>query len=70
MLVGLSITLMTRMHAGTDDTGTVLVASVTGAFVLNGASLFRSVLDSIIFFGAIHSEAQGIGYLDWLGWVW
>ncbi|MFD5867893.1 formate/nitrite transporter family protein [Corynebacterium sp. NPDC060344] len=70
VLAGLAITLMTRMHAGTDDTGPVLVASVTGAFILTGASLFHSVLDSIIIFGAIHSGAEGIGYLDWLGWVW
>ena len=69
VLAGLSITLITRMHVGTDDTGPVLVTSVTGAFILTGASLFHSVFDSIIFFGAIHSGAEGIGYLNWLGWI-
>lgn len=70
ILAGLGITLMTRMHAGTEDSGAIIVASVTGAFILTGASLFHSVLDSIIIFGAIHAGAPDISYLDWLGWVW
>lgn len=70
VLAGLGITLMTRMHAGTDDPGAIIAASVTGAFILAGASLFHSVLDSILIFGAIHSGANDIGYLDWLGWIW
>ncbi|WP_295624005.1 formate/nitrite transporter family protein [uncultured Corynebacterium sp.] len=70
VLAGLAITLMTRMHAGTDNPSAIIAASVTGAFILTGASLFHSVLDSIIIFGAIHADAPGIGYLDWLGWIW
>lgn len=70
VLAGLAITLMTRMHAGTDNAGAIIAASVTGAFILTGASLFHSVLDSIIMFGAIHAGAEGVGYLDWLGWIW
>lgn len=70
LLAGLAITLMTRMHAGTGSPGAIIAASVTGAFILTGASLFHSVLDSIVIFGAIHAGAEGIGYLDWLGWIW
>lgn len=70
VLAGLAITLMTRMHAGTEDPGAIIAASVTGAFILTGASLFHSVLDSILIFGAIHTGSSDIGYVDWLGWIW
>lgn len=70
VLAGLAITLMTRMHAGTDEPGPTIAASVTGAFTLTGASLFHSVLDSIIMFGSIHAGHADVGYLDWLGWIW
>ncbi len=70
VLAGLAITLMTRMHAGTEDPGAIIAASVTGGFILTGASLFHSVLDSILIFGAIHTGSSDIGYVDWLGWIW
>ena len=70
LLAGVGITLMTRMQAGAEDASTKVVASVAGALVLGGGSLFHSVLDSVIMFGAIHSGAAGIDYLDWLGWIW
>ncbi|MCC0767190.1 formate/nitrite transporter family protein [Klebsiella pneumoniae] len=70
LLAGTAITLMTRMQAGAEDAPTRVAAAVAGAVVLGGGSLFHSVLDSVIMFGAIHSGAAGIDYLDWLGWIW
>lgn len=70
VLAGAAITLMTRMQAGTDSPGAAIAASVAGAFILAGAPLFHSVLDSIILFGAIQSGVPGATYLHWLGWVW
>ena len=70
LLAGTAITLMTRMQAGAEDAPTRVSAAVAGAVVLGGGSLFHSVLDSVIMFGAIHSGAAGIDYLDWLGWIW
>ncbi|MDY6050030.1 MAG: formate/nitrite transporter family protein [Corynebacterium sp.] len=70
ILAGMAITLMTRMHAGSDHPVAVVAASIAGGIVLAGGSLFHSVLDSILIFGAIWSGAEGVTYLDWLGWVW
>lgn len=70
VLAGAVITLMTRMQAGTDSPGAAIAASVGGAFILAGAPLFHSVLDSIILFGAILSGVPGATYLHWLEWVW
>lgn len=70
LLGGLVITLMTRMHAGSDTELTKIVASVACAFLLAGTSLFHSVLDSIIMFGAMHAGAEGVTWGAWLGWFW
>lgn len=70
VLAGAGITLMTRMQAGSESDVAALAASVGGAYLLAGLSLFHSVLDSLIIFGALHSGAADLGYLDWLGWVW
>ena len=70
VLAGVAITLMTRMQAGTDSPGAAIAASVAGAFILAGAPLFHSVLDSIILFGAIQAGVEGATYRGWLGWVW
>lgn len=70
VLAGAAITLMTRMQAGADDAVATVVASVAGAVVLAGASLFHSVLDSVVIFGAIHAGVEGVDYLAWLGWIW
>ena len=70
VLAGMAITLMTRMHAGSEHPVSVVAASIAGGVVLAGGSLFHSVLDSILIFGAIWSGADGVTYLDWLGWVW
>lgn len=69
-LAGTVITLMTRMHAGTESTGATIAASVGGAVLLAGGSLFHSVLDSVILFGAIFAGVGDVTVLDWLGWIW
>ena len=70
VLAGVAITLVTRMQAGTDSPTAMIVASVAGAVVLAGGSLFHSVMDSILIIGAIPSGAHGVGWLEWLSWVW
>jgi formate/nitrite transporter FocA (FNT family) len=67
VLAGLVITLMTRMQHATDDIGTKLVPAVVMAFVLVGAELFHSVLDSILMFAGLLTGAADYDYLDWLG---
>ena len=69
LLGGMVITLLTRMHRGTDSDGVRVFASLAAGFLLAGLGLFHSVLDSILIFGAIHAGAA-IGYLDWIAWVW
>jgi formate/nitrite transporter FocA (FNT family) len=68
VLGGSAITLMTRMHNGTDSIPARLVASIMAAFVLAGLRLGHSVLDSLLIFSALHTGTAPFGYLDWLGW--
>lgn len=68
VLGGAAITLMTRMHNGTDSMPAKLVASVAAAFILAGLRLGHSVLDSLLMFSALHTGHAPFGYLDWLGW--
>lgn len=70
LLGGAAITLMTRMQAPSRSEVSAIAASIAGAYLLSALSLFHSVLDSLIIFGAIHAGGNSIGYLDWLGWVW
>jgi formate/nitrite transporter FocA (FNT family) len=71
VLAGAGITLLTRMHQGTDDDVARLVASVAIAFLLAGVRLFHSVLDSLLAFTALETGRAPFGYLDWLGFfVW
>ncbi len=69
ILGGSTITLMTRMQQGTESMPAKIVAAVSGAFLLAGLSLFHSVLDSLLIFGAIHAGAP-FGYVEWLNWFW
>lgn len=69
ILGGSTITLMTRMHQGTDSDVAKIIASVGAAFLLAGIPLYHSVLDSLLIFGAIQAGAD-FGYLDWLAWFW
>ncbi|WP_238154666.1 formate/nitrite transporter family protein [Ornithinimicrobium sufpigmenti] len=69
LLGGIVITVLTRMQAGTDSDGVKVVAAFSAGFLLAGLSLFHSVLDSILIYGAIHAEGI-VSYADWLGWFW
>jgi formate-nitrite transporter family protein len=66
ILAGMAITLMTRMHNGTESMPVKLVASVAIAFLLAGLRLFHSILDSLLIFFALQSGRANFGYLDWL----
>jgi len=70
LLGGGAITLMTRMQAGSESQVATLAAALAGAFLLVGLGLFHSILDSVIIFGALHSGAEGVTYLNWLAWFW
>jgi formate/nitrite transporter FocA (FNT family) len=71
MLAGAVITLLTRMQHATENIGIRIVPAVALSFVLVGAQLFHSVLDSILMFAGLLSGSAPYGYLDWLsglGW--
>ncbi len=70
VLAGAAMTLLTRMHNGTDDDVARSIATVAVAFVIAGTGVLHSVLDSLVMFGAILSGSPTVGYLDWLGFVW
>jgi formate/nitrite transporter FocA (FNT family) len=71
LLAGAAITLLTRMHQGTESDAAKLVASVAIAFLLAGVRLFHSILDSLLAFVALDTGRAPFGYLDWLGFlVW
>jgi formate/nitrite transporter FocA (FNT family) len=66
VLAGATMTLMTRMQHGTDDMMAKVVAAVAAAFLLAGAGMFHSILDSLLIFGAIHTGDATFGYAEWL----
>lgn len=68
VLGGGAITLLTRMHNGTDSDGAKIVASVAIAFLLAGVRLFHSVLDSLLAFVALDTGHAPFGYLAWVKW--
>jgi formate/nitrite transporter FocA (FNT family) len=65
VLAGAVITLMTRMQHSTDDMGVKIVAAVAMSFLLVGAQLFHSVLDSIIMFAGLLSGSAHYTWGDW-----
>ena len=67
VLGGATITLLTRMQHATDDMGVQLVPAVLLSFVLVGAQLFHSVLDSILIFCGLLTGHADYGYADWFG---
>src|SRR4051794_4476725 len=67
VLAGAVITLLTRMQHATEAWGPRLVAAVMMSFVLVGAQLFHSVLDSILMFCGLLTGKADYGWLDWLG---
>lgn len=67
VLAGVVITLLTRMQQATESLGVRLVPAVLMSFVLVGAELFHSVLDSIFMFAGLLTGKADYSYLDWLG---
>jgi formate/nitrite transporter FocA (FNT family) len=67
VLAGAVITLLTRMQHATENLGVRLVPAVLMSFVLVGAQLFHSVLDSILMFAGLLTGNADYNYLDWLG---
>jgi formate/nitrite transporter FocA (FNT family) len=67
VLAGVVITLLTRMQHATENLGVQLVPAVTMSFVLVGAQLFHSVLDSILMFAGLVTGGADYSVLDWLG---
>lgn len=67
VLAGAVITLLTRMQHGTDSLGVKIVPAIMMSFVLVGAQLFHSVLDSIFMFAGLLTGHAPYGYGDWLG---
>jgi len=67
VLAGAVITLMSRMQQSTDSIGVKIVPAVLMSFVLVGAGLFHSVLDSILMFAGLLSGGAPYGWFDWLG---
>ncbi len=68
ILAGSAITLMTRMHNGTDSMPVRVFVSVFAAFVLAGLGLAHSILESLLIFFALHTGQAGFTYGDWAGW--
>ncbi|WP_043778188.1 formate/nitrite transporter family protein [Amycolatopsis rifamycinica] len=66
VLAGAVITLMTRMQHASDDLGVKIIAAVAMSFLLVGAQLFHSVLDSIIMFAGLLS---GSARYSWGAWA-
>ena len=67
VLAGAVITLLTRMQHATNSVGVKLVPAVLLSFVLVGAQLFHSVLDSIFMFAGVLTGEATYDYADWLG---
>lgn len=70
VLAGAALTLMTRMHNGTEDEMARVVATVAIAFVVAGTGVLHSVLDALLLFGAILTGDGSITYLDWARFEW
>ena len=69
VLAGAALTLMTRMHNGTEDEMARVVATVAIAFVVAGTGVLHSVLDALFLFGAILAGSS-VGYGDWARFEW
>ena len=67
VLAGAVITLLTRMQNATESLGVKLVPAILMSFVLIGAELFHSILDSILMFAGLLTGKADYDYLDWLG---
>jgi formate/nitrite transporter FocA (FNT family) len=65
VLAGAVITLMTRMQHSSSNPGVKLVAAVAMPFLLVGAQLFHSVLDSIMMFAGLLGGQAQYSWADW-----
>jgi len=54
VLAGATMTLLTRMHHGTDDMVAKIAAAIA-SFLLASTQMFHSILDSLLILGAIHT---------------
>jgi formate/nitrite transporter FocA (FNT family) len=68
ILAGAAMTLMTRMQNGTDSEVARLAVCVAVGFLIAGARLFHSVLDSLLAFGSLSTGHAAFGYSDWAAW--
>ncbi len=69
-LAGGALTLLTRMHNGTDSDVAKVLSSIGIAFLLAGGGLFHSVLDSVLSFTSLATGSSSFSFVDWLGWIW
>jgi formate/nitrite transporter FocA (FNT family) len=67
VLGGTVITLLTRMQHASDNIGVKIVPAILMSFVLVGAQLFHSVLDSILIAAGLFSGGADYNWADWLG---
>jgi formate/nitrite transporter FocA (FNT family) len=67
VLAGTVITLLTRMQHATESLALKVVPAILMSFVLVGAQLFHSVLDSILMFAGLLTGQADYTYADWLG---
>lgn len=66
VLAGLVITLLTRMQHSTEDMVARVIPAVVMSFVLVGAQLFHSILDSILMFAGLLTGHADYGWGNWL----
>ncbi|CAA9227151.1 MAG: Formate efflux transporter (TC 2.A.44 family) [uncultured Actinomycetospora sp.] len=64
VLAGAGITMMTRMHNGTDSMPVRVFVSVFAAFLLTGLGLVHVILDTLLIFFALHTGGAPFGYGD------
>jgi formate-nitrite transporter family protein len=70
VLAGITMTMLTWMQNGTESVGGKLVAAWAIAWLLAGAQLFHSILDSLLMFAALHTGHAPFGYFAWFKCFW
>lgn len=70
VLAGVTMTLMTWMQNGTESIGGKIVAAWAVGWLLAGAQLYHSILDSLLMFAALHTGHAPFGYSDWFERLW
>ncbi len=67
VLGGTVITLLTRMQHASDHMGVKVIPAILMSFVLVGAQLFHSVLDSILIAAGLFSGGADYNWAHWFG---